>query len=56
MKYANGDKYDGDWINDRKDGYGIKSRISVGTLESAKDKYVGNWKKDKKEGKGKCIK
>lgn len=25
MEYANGDKYDGDWVDDRKNGYGINS-------------------------------
>lgn len=35
--YQDGSKYEGDWYQDDKDGYG--------TLESGNgDKYVGEWK------------
>lgn len=52
MNYTNGDKYDGDWINDEKDGYGTTALI-LGKLNYANgDKYEGEWKHDKKDGQG----
>ena len=48
MEYGNGDKYDGSWKDDKKDGQGI--------FESAKgDTYKGDWKNDKKDGNGLFI-
>jgi hypothetical protein len=43
--YANGDKYVGEWKDDKKNG--------KGTYTSANgDKYVGEYMNDKKNGKG----
>ena len=39
MSYANGDKYDGDWKDDNKDGKGIYS-------DANGNKYDGDWKDD----------
>lgn len=35
--YVNGNKYEGEWTNDRKNGHGIYSYFSTG------EKYDGNW-------------
>ena len=52
MIYANGDRYEGDWCNDKKDGKG-KLRYSVGLINYDNgDKYSGDWKDDKRDGKG----
>ena len=45
MYYNNGEKYDGKWKNDKKEGKGIFYYFNG-------DKYDGEWKDDKKEGKG----
>ena len=42
---ASGDKYVGEWKNDKKDGHGVAS-LACG------DKYVGEWEDDKKHGRG----
>ncbi len=65
--YANGDKYTGDWIADKKAGYGITS-LALGKYEGylKDDKmhgkgsfyftngaiYIGDWVDDKQEGEG----
>lgn len=46
MNYVNGDIYDGQWIDDSKNGVGI-CNFSNG------DKYNGGWKADERSGKGK---
>ena len=46
MKYSNGDKYDGNWINDAKNGQG-KMEYANGDI------YNGRWKNDKRYGQGK---
>lgn len=45
MIYANGDVYDGSWLNDLKHGYGILENKSG-------DKYYGHWNEGLKEGQG----
>ncbi len=45
MEYENGDKYEGEWKNDFKEGKG-KMIYNNG------EKYEGEWKNDLKEGKG----
>ena len=45
MKYNNGDKYNGTWKNDKRDGKGIME-YSNGSI------YDGTWKNNLKEGKG----
>lgn len=50
MYYANGDKYDGNWKNDLKDGDGTYWGAN-GNI------YEGQWKDDKYNGKGRnCSK
>ena len=39
-----GDRYEGDWVNYRREG--------KGTFICNGDKYEGDWVNDKKEGKG----
>jgi hypothetical protein len=41
MEYENGDVYDGKWVNDMRDGFGIMKFKSG-------DTYEGDWKLDKK--------
>ena len=48
MKYNNGDKYNGTWKNDKREGKGIMEYY-IG------NKFEGNWINDKREGKGKII-
>lgn len=45
MEYANGDKYVGDWVGDKKTGEGIMT-FATG------EKYDGQWSEDIKHGKG----
>ena len=45
MYYKNGDKYEGEWRNDRREG--------PGTLRYANgDLYIGTWFEDTMEGRG----
>ena len=47
MIYKNGDKSEGNWVNEKREGHGI--------IEYANgDKFDGNFINDKKEGKGMC--
>ncbi len=43
--YANGDKYVGEWKDDKRHGQGTGSLANGG-------KYIGEWKNDKKDGMG----
>ena len=53
MEYPNGDKYEGDFANDQKNGQGkYHKNLGVYTFKN-NDKYEGDFKNDKKEGKGK---
>ena len=56
--FANGDKYVGQWRDDKKNGNGKSQNIvnTIGKLNfSNGDKYDGEWKDDKKIGKGKSY-
>lgn len=44
MYYYNGDKYDGDWYQDKRNGYGVYT-YSGGAY------YKGEWKDDTKQVK-----
>jgi hypothetical protein len=44
--YANGNKYTGDWINDKMSGHGVFTWTDG-------DRYEGQYKDGKKNGKGK---
>ena len=43
---SKGDRYEGDWKNDKREGKGIHYWNNRG------DRYEGDWKNDAKEGKG----
>ena len=45
MTYTNGDKYEGQWVNDKKEGEGTM-KYSNGNW------YRGKWKNDKPNGLG----
>ncbi len=45
--YNDGNKYDGDWKNGKKNGTGTQ------VFKKKKEKYDGKWHNDKKHGKGK---
>ena len=44
MYYKSGAKYEGDWKQNLREGYGTH-------VYSTADKYEGNWKGDKQHGK-----
>jgi hypothetical protein len=46
MDYADGNKYEGDWKNDMREGTGVLEFING-------DKYEGDWENDKRNGRGK---
>ena len=48
MVYKNNKIYEGDWVNDKRDGNG-KMIYANG------DSYEGDWLNDKRDGKGKYI-
>lgn len=54
MDYSNGDHYEGDWKDDKKNGKGICSLLTrLGKMDfSNGDKHEGDWKDDKMTGKG----
>jgi hypothetical protein len=43
--YPNGSRYEGQWLNGRRHGYGVWTRPD-GTM------YVGEWENDKPQGQG----
>jgi len=45
---ANGSKYDGDWVHDKIEGYGIANY-------SNKNVYKGRWLRDERSGEGRSI-
>jgi hypothetical protein len=45
MRYANGDEYNGEWIDGVKHGFGVYTM-------SDKSKYEGSWVNDDREGFG----
>jgi len=44
-KYANGGKYDGQWVDDQKSGEGVYEYPNG-------DEYSGEWANDMRDGKG----
>lgn len=46
MTYANGDIYQGDWVNGKAQGNGVFVDKANGTI------YEGQWDKDKQMGQG----
>ena len=54
MTYANGDVYEGEWLDDKEEGKGMSFVKLLGTRTYAnKEKYEGEWKEGKRNGKGK---
>jgi hypothetical protein len=49
LQYSNGDIYEGEWKNGKRDG---KGTIIYGNGEFKGDKYVGDWLNDIKNGEG----
>lgn len=45
IEYPNGDTYDGEWSNDKRNGQGVLKQKRGG-------KYEGDWVDDKRQGKG----
>ena len=53
MKYQNGDRYEGDWANDMRNGHGNLCLRCLGILTYGdKERYDGQWKDDKRAGPG----
>jgi len=50
--YENGDKYEGEWKDDKRSGVGI---YTFGEGEFEGDKYVGEWNNDMTNGHGTYI-
>lgn len=46
LEYASGARYDGEWKNDKADGFGS-------LYYANNDIYEGEWKNSKKNGRGK---
>lgn len=54
LNYINGDKYDGDWTDDKKGPNGRMNFNGVGMQFYANgDKYDGQWENEVVQGKGK---
>lgn len=49
MYFKNGEKYQGEWSEDRRHGRGMQWRISRGEYQLA---YTGEWRRGNKHGKG----
>ena len=53
---AKGQKYEGDWVDDNKEGKGIGKYYNIGIqVDENGDKYEGDWKDNAKTGSGKNI-
>lgn len=54
MDYAKGDKYEGEWDDDKRNGQGnhLAKPIGQGSFANG-DKYDGEWNNDVPNGKGK---
>ncbi|CAN0438405.1 unnamed protein product, partial [Ascophyllum nodosum] len=49
MTYASGNTYEGDWVEDRKEGEGIMTWVH------RRERYTGEWKADKQRGYGEHV-
>jgi hypothetical protein len=48
LYHADGDHYEGQWVDDKAEGFGIYTHVD-GTI------YEGQWKDDKQDGEGKLF-
>ena len=51
-EWKNGDKYEGRWSNDKRNGHGVQVEWNRGKKERGQHKYIGDWKDDVHHGKG----
>lgn len=49
MLFADGSSYEGEFLNDKREGYGILKNSSDNII------YEGEWKNDKFDGNGTCY-
>jgi len=47
--HANGEVYEGEWLEDKANGYGVHTHLDGAT-------YSGDWKNDLQHGKGNLLK
>ena len=71
MKYENEDEQEGEWNDEKKEGFGKyllnDGRIYLGSFKNGKengygkmrfeegDEYKGQWRDEKQDGFGKCL-
>ena len=56
LECANGDKYNGEWKDDQKNGNGTLHLKRIGTfIDHNGNKYEGDWIDNSKSGKGIMI-
>jgi len=55
-KYANGDKYEGDWKDEMRNGLGKIAEHIIGTYTTASGgRYEGQWDDDMTSGRGRFL-
>jgi len=54
--YATGDRYEGQFVDDKRHGWGITFIQHIGIYYyNNNNKYEGEWREDKVNGKGKLL-
>jgi hypothetical protein len=54
MNYPDGRRYEGEYKNNKRGGYGIMNYQAVGLYQEG-SRYEGEWKNDKRDGQGVMI-